>query len=473
MNSSRQADAMQCSALRRNPAQRSDKQTTSKTRLCRIPKSPRDRDHDGGNVHNDAKSRSIAISSLVIALLPFTLIQRTRRTSKFHDGTTQQPPAMSVSNQRHSPWRERAITFVVVYVLFYAQHLMELSNGVWISSLSSWTPDWPSDFLSIRTDQEPCNDTVGTLALPHCNSSLSSTTIPTAQTVAGPRYLVAFTSLGTPSAIATVHYNVMHHFANRSEWSCQVFLYVNETYIPDDEPRIAEIRSYCSIVRIPNTNWAHFLLTLSPAVVGSFDKIAVVLDDVFLPAVGPYPVRVPSLLEAMDRYNLSTISPHVKGAYWPSLRGPGSPQNQRCLRRVKHVETFFQIFSRPHWQCFHQYLHHANPQGFCLDLCMDRLCPGLYAVDPNMTSFHLGRQYMIYRFVPKAYLVGANLSYGMRRDFPQGVKDEWGVCDQYSCPKDAKKHSAWSETLVCHDDNGNVVREGGRTTNSKQQTTNN
>jgi hypothetical protein len=262
-----------------------------------------------------------------------------------------------------------------------------------------------------------------------------------------PRNLVAFTALGTPTAIATVHHNIMRHFAHDDDWTCMLFMYVNESHIAADEPRILELSQHCSVVRVPGLKWAHFLLSLTPAVVQHFDHIALVLDDVFAPNEGPSPVIVPMLLERMKRHNLSSISPAIKGGFWPSSHPPHKPQDA-CLQRVNVLETFFQIFTRKHWNCYHSYLHHANPQAFCMDLCMQNLCPGVFAIDGSMVAYHLGRQYWVDRFVPNESLGSAKLAFGMRRDYPQGVVDHWDVCDKYNCSKE-KDFAGWSAAIEC------------------------
>ena len=262
-----------------------------------------------------------------------------------------------------------------------------------------------------------------------------------------PKNLVAFTALGTPSAIATVHHNIMRQFAHDDDWTCMLFMYVNESHIPSDEPRILELSQHCSVVRVPGLNWAHFLLSFTPAIVQQFDHIALVLDDVFAPNEGPSPVLVPRLLERMKKHNLSSISPAIKGGFWPSSHPPPTLQDA-CLRRVNVLETFFQIFTRQHWNCYHSYLHHANPQAFCMDLCMPTLCPGVFAVDGSMVAYHMGRQYWVDRFVPNESLGSAKLAFGMRRDYPQGVVDHWDVCDKYNCSKD-KDFAGWSAPIEC------------------------
>lgn len=262
-----------------------------------------------------------------------------------------------------------------------------------------------------------------------------------------PRNLAALTALGTPSAIATVHHTVMSHLAHNDDWACMLFLYVNETDISANESRILDISQHCSIVRLPGLKWAHYLLSLTPAVVQHFDHVAIILDDVFAPNEGPSPIVMSTLLERMQHYNLSSISPSIKGAFWSSSH-PTYDLLHACLKQVNVLETFFQIFTRQHWMCYHSYLHHSNPQAFCMDLCSQKLCPGTFAVDESMIAYHLGRQYWVDRFVPNVSLGSAKLDFGMRRDYPKGVIDHWDVCDKHNCSKD-KAYASWSTPITC------------------------
>jgi len=69
-------------------------------------------------------------------------------------------------------------------------------------------------------------------------------------------------------------------------------------------------------------------------------------------------------------------------------------------------------------------MEYSNPQGFCLDLCLDQqLCPSLsrLAVDASMTAYHLGRQKNLSSFVSESALVGTNLSSGMHHKVPKKV----------------------------------------------------
>lgn len=223
------------------------------------------------------------------------------------------------------------------------------------------------------------------------STSLSPTSAPRSQNALSPttqRNLVAFTALGLDSAIGTVHFNVLHHFP---DWDCIVF--IHSAGLKTNETKMQEVSQHCTLVRLPGNMWTHFLLTLTPELTLGYDHIAVVLDDVFAPTEGNLPVSVPRLLRQMQEYNLSTISPAIKGSAWSATK----PKGKKCLFRSHLVETFFQIFRRDLFQCLRSNMEYSNPQATCLDLCLERkLCPGIanntMAVDSSMTAYHLGRE---------------------------------------------------------------------------------
>ncbi|KAI2505638.1 hypothetical protein MHU86_8786 [Fragilaria crotonensis] len=217
--------------------------------------------------------------------------------------------------------------------------------------------------------------------------------------------LVAFVALGAKSSVATVHHNVHAHFLG---WDCIVFVHTDESEISPNNPLVKEIGSKCSIVRLPGLYWIHFLMTLTPELAQHYEYIAIVLDDLFAPVHGDTAVSMPKLLQQMQQFNLSSISPSIKGAAWPSTK-PQEP----CLWLVHHLETFFQIFTRDLFICWHSFMHFSNHQGWCLDVCLEqRLCPFIsrLAVDGTMVAYHLGQQERVRDFVPESALVGVNLT---------------------------------------------------------------
>lgn len=229
-----------------------------------------------------------------------------------------------------------------------------------------------------------------------------------ASTVHEERNLVVFVALGSTSAITTIHYNVFSHFL---EWDCIVYTYKTEDQISSDDPMVKEIMSKCSLVRLPGLFWEHFLMTLTPELVQQYEHIAVVLDDVFAPTQGDTPVNVTKLLQGMKKHNMSSISPSVQYCTWPSTKP--RPRDDRCIWHVEQIETFFQIFTRELFMCWHSFMHYSNIQGWCLDLCLDtKMCPSIsrLAVDASMISYHIGYKNEVEKWVPESARVGINLT---------------------------------------------------------------
>jgi hypothetical protein len=249
--------------------------------------------------------------------------------------------------------------------------------------------------------------------------------------------LVAFVALGSQSSVATVHHNVHAHFPR---WDCIVFVHLDESEISPDDQKVKEIGSKCTIVRLPGLYWSHFLMTLTPQLTQQYEYIAVVLDDLFAPAHGESAVNMTKLLQQMQQYNLSSISPSIMGAAWPSTL-PQEP----CLWHVHQIETFFQIFSRDLFNCWRSFMHYSNRQGFCLDLCLDQqLCPSIsrLAVDATMIAYHVGHSGDVYDFVPESALGGVNLTDFMDRPRTEGDLE---LCYQLNCSLEIPS----SEQLHC------------------------
>jgi len=258
--------------------------------------------------------------------------------------------------------------------------------------------------------------------------------------------LVAFTALGTPEAVNTVVHNAEKHFADDS-WECIVFVYANETVLSDLAlHRITSQKApYCSITRLPGTKWSQFLLSLSPAVTSGFDHIAVVLDDVLAPASGKNAIHVPRLLDSMQRFNFSTISPSVHFNNWQAM----SYLERECITEVNIVETFFQIFTNEMWRCFWNLLRHDNPHGYCLDLVLQQACGslGMFGVDESMAAYHLGTRADVLDHIPDEIVKEANLSQIVTRPVPDYKKDT-RLCAKYKAERRQSKRS-WRSAVWC------------------------
>ena len=137
--------------------------------------------------------------------------------------------------------------------------------------------------------------------------------------------------------------------------------------------------------------------------VQQYEYIAVILDDVFLPVSGPHPVRVPKLLESIEKYNLSSISPSIVGSFWSVMNAEAGRHanyqgisTRHCLVRPTIIETFSQIFTKQSWQCFYSFLHYTAGRGWGLDFCFPQYCghqSASLAVDYNMIGYHLEKSH--------------------------------------------------------------------------------
>ena len=215
--------------------------------------------------------------------------------------------------------------------------------------------------------------------------------------------LVVFNALGRREAIQYSWFHKRQHFA---DWDCIAFLYVDDTIVPEDDFHLMQLQqptendsTTCTVIRTPNVAWGVFLQYLAPPLVQQYEYIAVMLDDVFLPTAGPHPVRIPKLLESIEKYNLSSISPSIVGGTWDVMNGEldlhanyQGRSTRHCLVRPSMIETFSQIFTKQSWQCYYSFFHASAGRGWGLDFCFAQYCAeqsaGL-AVDYNMVGYHL------------------------------------------------------------------------------------
>ncbi|KAI2490110.1 hypothetical protein MHU86_24481 [Fragilaria crotonensis] len=319
------------------------------------------------------------------------------------------PTVTTGSAQMRFPIRAAALTLLTLILMAYYQTL-------------------DTTYDALVRESKPVNET---------SSELTTVPLtPAAESAHEEKNLVAFVALGTQSSIPTVHHNVHSHFMG---WDCVVFVHKNESEISPDDIMMKEIGTKCSIVRLPGLYWSHFLITLTPEMAQQYKYIAVVLDDLFAPTHGDTPVNTVKLLQQMEQYNLSSISPTIKGSVWPATL----PQ-ERCLWHAHQIETFFQIFSRDLFNCWRSFMHFSNYQGWCLDLCLDQqLCPSIsrLGVDATMIAYHMGNSGPVRDFVPESALVGVNLPDVMDRPVTSG---DLALCEQRNCslyvPSSTKLH---------------------------------
>lgn len=195
-----------------------------------------------------------------------------------------------------------------------------------------------------------------------------------------PTSLVAFVAVGQEVMIPTVIHN-LDHFAG---WKCIVFVYASQAQLPSDLPSMLRLSDAgCQIERYPGLRWGEFLWKLDADVTRPYKHVAIVLDDVYMPFRGPRPVSIATLVEQLDRHNLSSISPAVEESYYPE----SSPRDSVCLWRVARAETFLTIFSQQGWKCLYDRLEVENKAGICYDVMFGRHC-GPVGVNYGQIAYH-------------------------------------------------------------------------------------
>ena len=299
-------------------------------------------------------------------------------------------------------------------------------------------------FLKLEKDLVAGSTTLSSSSK-NTTTTLSSTTTDihdsstTNKEIKGKKNLLVMNALGRKESLPhMVHARTQH----MPDWICLAFMYVNESIIPDDNADMIALRAaHCTIVRTPNVQWGNFLQSLPPALVDTFDHVAILLDDIFLPDRGPRPVNVTQLLYTMHQYQIDSIQPAVRGDGW--LVNPNFGQRARfldCLVAVPMIETFFQIFTRTAWQCYYDMLHYKYGRGFCLDLCFRQYCNVTLATDFSMLAYHLEKAQAL---IPPAAMAGTNLTFHpvVRIDngfyLPKGQKPNGGqgcFMGQRKCP---------------------------------------
>ena len=215
--------------------------------------------------------------------------------------------------------------------------------------------------------------------------------------------LVVFNALGRREAIQYSWFHKRNHFA---DWDCIAFLYVDDRVVPENDFYLMQLQqptendsTACTVIRTPNVAWGVFLQYLAPPFVQQYEYIALMLDDVFLPVSGPHPIRIPKLLESIEKYNLSSISPSIQGGTWSVMNGEldlhahyQGRSTRHCLVRPSMIETYSQIFTKQSWQCYYPFFHAKAGCGWGLDYCFAQYCAeqsASLAVDYNMVGYHL------------------------------------------------------------------------------------
>jgi hypothetical protein len=219
------------------------------------------------------------------------------------------------------------------------------------------------------------------------------------------RNLVVINAVGRLETIPAVLYNLQHHFADPAEWQCVAMLYAHEpAFRAAIEASVrARNSSGCAILSWRHALWGQTLHLIRPRIVRRFEHVALLLDDVVLPASGPLAVSVPRLLRQMRRFDMHVISPAVHGAHYHATRanlsalleardGAAEPPGEgACTRRVSLVEIFFAIHTRKAWACMASLFVHSNVGGCAYDLCFAARCAQAHAIGVDMrgTAVHL------------------------------------------------------------------------------------
>ena len=270
--------------------------------------------------------------------------------------------------------------------------------------------------------------------------------------------LVVVNAIGRRELLPMIAHNINSHFKeavvgnNVFRWHCIAFTYVTEDDIPADDPALITIAGLCEVMRFPGTNWGTFLRFLSPPLVGMYDHIMLLLDDMFLPSGGPHAVNIPDMLHSMYKHDLTTIQPDIQGhGGWSQVNNKPEAWNNSCLAKVDGpIELFAQVFSAAGWQCFSRMLHHSNSVGWCLDTCYPLKCPGIaQSIDYRMQAYHIARAHVPEHAHPDKTREEVGLPpHGLtaRRVSTKGSKV---LCETLKCPRPRAQRVPTKTQLEC------------------------
>ena len=124
---------------------------------------------------------------------------------------------------------------------------------------------------------------------------------------------------------------------------------------------------------------------ISTQVARRYDRIAILLDDVRLPAESLAHMEL--AMESLDVYSPSIIQAHHRSTKKQGRYSKG----ERCLRVVRGFEFYFTIFTSDAWSKFYARLLLDDNAGGCgYDLCWDKALPGLIVgVDHRISAIHV------------------------------------------------------------------------------------
>ncbi|KAJ1618611.1 hypothetical protein T492DRAFT_849201 [Pavlovales sp. CCMP2436] len=200
------------------------------------------------------------------------------------------------------------------------------------------------------------------------------------------RHLVVVNSVGR---VSTMHH-VAHSLGAFAGWECLTMVWGSDAARFKRELASAAAPRRCRLHVWRGARWGQFLALLTSAAISSYEHIALLLDDLFVPSSGPFAVNVPALLTTMREHKLGGISPAVMGAHVK----PMLPLKTGCVRRVLAIEAFFVIYTRAAWQCMARLFKPSNLGGCGYDFCFAKMCSHhRLAVDDRSAVHHLEKAY--------------------------------------------------------------------------------
>ena len=312
---------------------------------------------------------------------------------------------------------------------------------------------WQFVTVKFASDQDLTSLLVSTLPLLNAKDNIMATEAATMATALErpEKKLLIMNALGRPENLPFMVHAKQRHF---DDWTCIAFLYVNETKVPENHDNLVQLRKEgCTVIRTPGVHWGIFLQYLPPVLIETFDYVAVLLDDMYLPDSGPTPINIPRLLQHIKQHNITSISPAVMGDPHRILNHPYARGNDKtyatCLTEIKFINTFLQIFTREAWSCYYNMLHYTGGRGWCYDTCLLQHCGGRLAVDYTQVAFHLekARSDLL-----AAALANASLVYvPAARQADTGMYDTanlYVTCKRLRCP-DIESLKAHVHPIAC------------------------
>jgi len=208
--------------------------------------------------------------------------------------------------------------------------------------------------------------------------------------------LVVYNALGKRNNLVLVEDSRRNIFQSSKGWDCIAFMFALEETIPDNDMHLKNLRDElkCTILRRPGFHWGDYLQLLAPPFVSSYDYLALVLDDMFIPHQGENAVDADVLIQRMQTHDIDVISP---GVVEDTHNFIGMAESKKynlkgCLAEVSMIETYVQIFSSDAWDCYYSMLHYSGSVGWCYDNCFKEKCPNLkLAFDFSMKAWHMDK----------------------------------------------------------------------------------